>query len=249
MEKPGMDRRRKPAGAGLLAFFFLLAPAFSGAQNPPGELRVLAETAPERPVSGGFWTLTLLVDCPRPGEVEIRPPPFPPALSLDSVRREPRLLGNERWTAVEYRFILRGSGPLSLAPFEILSPRGRAFSAPLSLEIRAAGGEIRPRLVWENIPPRLVVGETRELCLRIMDWDPQRPLPAPALFLPEVPRGVILEALAPRPGDGEAGRALRLRLIPLAGGRFELPGKTLRSGDLLLEIPPLSIPVSGEGPS
>jgi hypothetical protein len=224
----------------------LLAGAWAlWAQNPPEELRVLVETAPEQPHTGGFWTVAFLVNHPRPGEVEVLPPPYPPALALDSIRREARSVEQERWTLVEYRFVIRGSGSLSLAPFEIVSPRGRARSGSLSLEIRDSGGrrEFHPRLIWENIPSRLAVGEALEFSLRLMDWEPGRPLPAAASFFPPVPRDCILEALEPRPGDGEAGRLLRLRLIPLAAGEFSLPAGTVRAGNLLLELPPLGIPV------
>lgn len=254
MEKPGMDRRRKPSGSGLLMLSprtlgillpLLVLPVFSAlwAQNSPGELRVLTETSPETPISGGFWTVTLLVDYPRPGELEVRPPLFPPGLIPDTIRREPRLRGNERWTVLEYRFLLRDSGRLDLGPFEISSPRGRTFSAPLSLDIEPARGEVRLWPVWESVSPRLAVGESLEFCLTIPGWDPRTPLPAPALLMPPVPPGCILEALDPRPGDREAGRALRLRLIPLAAGEFALPARTVRSGGFLLELPPLWISV------
>lgn len=233
---------------GLFLPLFVL-PALSAlwAQNPPGELRVLTESAPENPVSGDVWTLTLLVDHPRPGELEVRPPSFPPGLIPDTTRREPRLRGNERWTALEYRFILRDSGPLNLGPFEISSPRGRTFSAPLSLDIGPAGGDVRLRTVWELVPPRLAIGEDLEFYLTIPGWDSRTPLPVPALLLPPAPPGCILEALEPRPGDREAGRALRLRLVPLAAGEFSLPARTVRSGNFLLELPALRIPVFSPG--
>jgi hypothetical protein len=203
------------------------------------------ESAPGRLHSGGAWTLTILVDHPRPAEVEIRPPPFPPALAPGSIRREPRLVGTERWTAVEYRFTLRGSGRLTLEPFEIISPRGSVLSSPLYMDIEAPEGEPRFRLVWENIPPLLRPGESAELYLKIPGREPGLPLVDSGPLLPEAPEGFILEALRPEPGDGEAGRALRLRLIALSEGQFSLPPRTVRSGGLLLEIPALRIPISG----
>ncbi|MDR1100540.1 MAG: hypothetical protein LBL28_08680, partial [Treponema sp.] len=258
MEKPGMDRRRKSCGAGLLGaspaflpvflllmahIFPLLLPVPLGAESSP-EPWLFIETAPDNPRSGGFLVLTVLVDHPRPGEVEVRPPPFPAVLVPGLSRREPRLIGEKRWTVVEYHFSLRGSGRLTLAPFEVICPRGRGLSPPLVLDIEAAEGEavFHPLPVWENIPPRLVLGESLEFNLRISGWDPRRPMPDPAVFAPEAPEGFILETLSP--GPGETGLALRLRLIPLAGVPFYLPARTIRSGDLLLEIPPLRIPVS-----
>jgi hypothetical protein len=257
MEKPGMDRRRKSSGARLLKprpFLFpggllvlglgFLCPL--PAQAPPP--RILVESAPGRLRSGGTWTLTILVDHPRPGEVEVLPPPFPPALSPGLVRQEPRIIGTERWTAVEYHFGLRGSGRVILGPFEIISPQGRALSSPLELDIEAPEGEpLLFRLAWENIPPRLSPGESAEFSLRLLEGDLGRLPPASGVLLPEAPEGFILERLRPEPGDREAGRALRLRLLALSGTPFRLPARSLRFGNLLLEIPPLLIPVSGSG--
>lgn len=269
MEKPGMDRSGKSAGARLLkaassppglrpslsfrrvfwlalVLRLLCAPPLP-AQTPPP--RVIVESAPGELRNGGLWTLIFLVDHPQPAEVEVRPPPFPLALVPSLVRREPRIVGTERWTAVEYRFILRGSGRLSLAPFEIISPRGSVLSSPLDLDVQGPEGEGDSlfRLVWENIPPLLEPGKPAELYLGIPGWDPRRPPVAPGLLLPEAPEGFILERLRPEPGDGEAGRALRLRLISLSGDPFRLPPRTVRSGNLRLEIPPLVIPGSPSG--
>ncbi|MDR1278014.1 MAG: hypothetical protein LBK02_04625 [Treponema sp.] len=258
MEKPGMDRRRKSFGAGLLnaspAFlpavlllgaliFPLFLPVPLWAESAPAPW-LFIETAPDHPRSGGFLVLTVLVDHPRPGEVEVRPPPFPAVLVPGLSRREPRLIGEKRWTVVEYHFTLRGSGRLTLAPFEVICPLGRSFSSPLVLDIEAAEVEAlyHPLLVWENIPPRLGLGESLEFSLRLSGWDPRRPMPDPAVFAPEAPEGFILETLNSEPQ--ETGLALRLRLIPLAGAAFYLPARTIRSGALLLEIPPLRIPVS-----
>lgn len=248
MEKPDMDRRGKFFRARLLilaGLFPLLPSAPAWAQNPPGELRVLIETAPENPRPGDFWTLTFLVNHPRPDEVEIRRPSLPAALSPDSVRVKTRMRENERWTEAEYRFIIRGSGRVELAPFEIITPRGRTANSPLVFHVETpeGEGEFRVRLVWENIPPRLQVGKTHAFSLKIPRPDPRIAVPASSRFVPEVPRGFILETLGAEPGDDEAGRVLRLRVIPLSGGDFSLPAKTLYAGNFLLEIPPLRIPV------
>jgi hypothetical protein len=202
----------------------------------------LVETEPPALVSGESWTLILLVDHPNPGEVEILPPRFPPALLPDQIRRESRLTGSERWTAAEYRFILGEPGEILLPPFEVITPRGRSQSAPLALTIQAPPGEFHPQLVWENIPPRLELGQSLEFSLCLTGWDPRRPLPAASLFVPPVPKGVILEISEPAPDDREKGRLLRFRLIPLSGTRFSLPAVKLRHEGLLLEIPALEIP-------
>ena len=255
MENPGMDRGRQ-FGAGLLRarLFFLIPMAlglfffspFLGAQSLLTGPRILLETNPPAPAAGGRWTLTILVDHPRPGEVEIRPPRFPGALFPEQNRRESRLVENRRWTAVEYRFAAVEPGAAAIPPYEVITPRGRSQTAPLTLIIRAAGdgaGEFHPRLEWEPLLSRLETGKPREIFLRLVDWDPRRSLPGAVVFSPPVPPGVILEAGDPDPEDRETGRVLRLRIIPLSGPRFTLPGRSVRYEGLLLDIPPLSIPV------
>jgi hypothetical protein len=109
-------------------------PLFLAAQTPPSGLRILMESDPPAPMAGSHWTLTLLIDYPSPGELDIRPPQFPDALFLEQSRRESRLVGAERWTAVEYRFMLREAGWLTIPAFEVITPLGRGRTAPLALD-------------------------------------------------------------------------------------------------------------------
>ena len=111
MEKPGMDRRYRPFGSGLLGLLlFLLFPLFSGASGPEEDLLVIAEISPDNPIQNAPWRLSFLVDHPVSGEVTVRPPSLPPSLSLEQVRTEGRWIRtgenqNARWTLVEFLFI------------------------------------------------------------------------------------------------------------------------------------------------
>jgi hypothetical protein len=189
---------------------------------------------PETPVLNGPWTVLILVDYPNPGEVILQPPPFPPSLSLERVFTGGRIVPGpggepEQWTAAEFSFILRQSGPLNLAPFEIRVADKRALTPPFRLFIRDAGDspgesfEEPPSFFrWEGPPLPLTPGEGGEFALLLVSGNPQTPLPVGDLFRGRIPEELILEAIPLENSDRERGVVLRFRIIPLGAGDFEL---------------------------
>jgi hypothetical protein len=250
-----MDRRRSLLGTGLLTgrktaapallllFLLFLPGAAFGGDGPPA---LQVQTFPEHAVAGTPWFLTILIDHPLPEDIEIRPPPFPDILALDTVRRDLRFIRGsadrgERWTAVEYRFIPTGGGTARIGPFEIRGPWGSLTTSPVTVEIRAE--EIRrpeesPVFSW-RAPSELRAGETAFLDLLVLREE--GPLPDPALFVPEVPAGAILEREF---SDLPPGSFLRLRITALTPPLFSLPSRRVPHGGAYVEIPPLSIPVT-----
>jgi hypothetical protein len=80
----------------------------------------------------------------------------------------------------------------------------------------------------------------------MINWDPLKPLPPGALFLQNIPPGVILD-IKPLTGTDQAhGRVLRIGVIPLEGTEFTLKSFRLQYEDLNLEIPELRIPIRSE---
>jgi hypothetical protein len=179
------------------------------------------------------------------------------------MRSEPRLVPqgpdgeNERWTAMEFQFSLRGSGRIALGPFEVTVPGGSALTPPLSISVRGAPEPLfRPQLGWQH-PPTLRAGEPAELILTLSGWDPRRALPGPGLFLPKTPPGAILELVSDardRPSQAaEPAALLRLNVIPLGaqngegsasgGNFFTLPQASIAFEGLSLTVPALRVPV------
>jgi hypothetical protein len=106
-------------------------------------------------------------------------------------------------------------------------------------------GEIqRYQLAWEGIPSSLKTGENAVCTLRVNGWNAAYRLPEPALFLPPVPPGYILESLPVTGGEQSAGIALKLRFIPLSAGLFILNRRQVAHGGMVFEIPALRISVS-----
>ena len=244
-----------------LALFMLTAQDSLQAQNAPGQEgpRVMLEASLEPPEVGSTWTLTVLSDHANPHQVRVIEPPFAEGLFLEQVMQGPRLVhlgawlagpahsaAYERWTATEYRFVVNGYGTFAFDSFTVVTPLGQARTQPFELEVRspqAAAGMRSRAAQWSGAPQSLRVGDSQIFTLRLVDGDSSDPAPRPALFMPEVPPGHILESLPISAEDKALGTALRLRLIPLEAGAFVLEGRVFAYGGAVFEIPALSIPV------
>jgi hypothetical protein len=262
MEKPGMARRRRPFGTGLLGFLlFILFPHPSGASGPEEDLLVIAEISPDDPVQNAPWKLSFLVDHPVSGELRVLPPSLPAALSLEQVRTEGRWIRtaenqNARWTLVEFLFIPQRAGLFSLGSFEFIAPHKRALTGELQVYVRSEEGVLReyhPQLLWDPYPGSLRIGERTELTLRLVDWNPAVPLPGKLSFLLDAPEEAVLEDLPLTGTDRGRQVILRLGLIPLKGGLFSLPPLHSHYEAAALTSPALSIRISApsgtEGPA
>jgi len=241
------------------------------AQNETGP-RILVRSLPERPIAGSTWTLTLLIAHDEAGEVDILAPHFTGSLLLEQVVKSPRYLNLvtgqfsvnnpvsaeadinavlpaafERWTAMEYRFVLNNPGTISFAAFTVITPRGQTKTEPFDLRVLRPQNTAETRsyrLVWEGIPSSLTIGENAVFTLRIDGWDSVDAAPEAKLFLPPVPPGYILESLPLKPEEKSAGIAVRIRLIPLEMNPFVLERRRFLHDGNNFEIPALRIPVT-----
>ncbi|MDR3123950.1 MAG: hypothetical protein LBU16_09270, partial [Treponema sp.] len=216
-------------------------------------IAVMLESSPERPVPGGSWRVSILVDHPIPDEVTVIPPELPPSLTFAQSRKETRFVrtspeGGTRWTLVEFLFVPHRAGDIVLEPFEALVGGVRVLTPAARTTVSAgAGKDYHPRLAWD-LPPRiLAIGEAAELALRVLDGDPQKPLRRLPLRIP-VPLGALLEEIPLSGEESDQGLALRLRVIPLEGTRMSLGPFPLRFETLTLEAPALSIALSPPPP-
>jgi hypothetical protein len=258
MEKPGMGGRYPFSRAGLLGlivFASLFSPLAPGIFPQSGEdPAVVVETSPERPLLDGSWRVSILVDHPDPDEVNVIPPDLPSSLTFAQVRKETRLIRaapgeGARWTLVEFLFVPQRTGTISLGGFEVSLPGKKVFTRALRTYVIAQEGgreEYHPRLSWESYPPSMRIGESTELALRILDWDPGKTL-SPPVFQETAPAEALLEELPLSKADLGQGLVLRLRLTPLEGTRVSLAPFTLRFNTLSLEAPALSIRLSPPG--
>ncbi|WP_245534784.1 hypothetical protein [Treponema primitia] len=214
----------------------------------------MVETSPERPLLDGSWRVSILVDHPNPDEVNVSPPDLPSSITFAQVRKETRLIRTTpeegtRWTLVEFLFVPQRTGTISLGAFEVSIPGKRVFTRALrTYVVTQEGGreEYHPRLSWESYPPSIKIGESVELTLRIIDWDPDKTLAHPA-FQETAPADALLEELPLSKADLDQGLVLRLRLTPLEGTRVSLDPFSLRFNTLSLEAPAISIRLNPPG--
>ena len=228
--------------------------------------RILVRSLPDRPVAGSTWTLTLLINHDEPNEVEILAPYFDGAVFLEQVLKMPRLINPrtaevetalaaqtgapqeylERWTAMEYRFVLSSPGTVSFDAFTVITPRGQTLTAPFTLNIQRPPNTAQVqnyRFEWEGTPLELRTGESAEFTLRYSGANYASSLPKAGQFLPVVPPGYIIEPILPSSGETAAGVALKLRLIPLAINSFALARRQFSHNGAIFDVPALRIPV------
>jgi hypothetical protein len=195
-----------------------------------------------------------LVDHPVPEEVEVQLPPLPQGLILDRARTETRLRPSgkaegegdtRRWTALQYRFLARTAGAFTLNPLQVVVGDLSARSSAFSVTVRNPAPQSEPvRLFWQDPPAELVAGEEALLALCIAGQNPPE-LPAAGPPLPPVPPMAIMEAVPAR----KAGEVLALRIIPLEGPFFVLPGFSFPLETGALQVPALRIPVKPAAPA
>ena len=245
-DAPGKNRISGLSAFSLWAALFLLPPALGGQEA--GNIAVMLESSPERPVLGGSWRVSILVDHPVPEEVTVIPPELPPSLTFAQSRKETRFVRTSaeqgaRWTLAEFLFVPHRTGEIVLEPFEALVGDSRILTPAARTTVIAGEGEheeYRPRLAWDAPPRVLRIGEAAELRLRILDGDPQRPLRRLPLRV-TAPVEALLEEIPLTGEESEQGLALRFRLTPLEGRRVSLGPFPLDFEGLTLEAPALSI--------
>ncbi|MDR0290821.1 MAG: hypothetical protein LBI06_07795 [Treponema sp.] len=237
------------------------------------EPRILIHTSPDYPAAGSIWAFTLLIAHSEPNEVEVFAPNFTGPLLLEQVIKGPRFFNPstgqlsvsnptgtaennepllpvspsffERWTIMEYRFMLNSPGTISFDAFTVVTPHGQITTDPFDLHVLRSQNSaeiLTYRLVWEGIPLSLKVGESAVFTLRCGGWNAASLLPDAGLFLPPVPPGHILESIPLTPAEKSAGIVLKLRLIPLETSPFVIESRRV-SYNANFEIPSLRIAV------
>jgi hypothetical protein len=233
----------------ILLYLLLLLSAVMRAQEP----RVIIQTTPDRPVEGSTLTLTLLVAHSNPDEINVMASPFSDIIVLDYMLKGPRTVNEDirHWTAIEFRFTLAGRGNVTFGPFTIFTPKGQIQTDPFTITVQrtpggSAGGSetARFKLLWENVPANLKVGESAIVLLRVNGWKNGSVLPESGLFLPPVPLGHIIEPLPLSEKEKSAGIALKLHIIPLQPGMLTIENPRLTIENAIYDMPVLRIPVS-----
>jgi hypothetical protein len=231
-------------------------PELGAQEAAAGDPAVILESSPERPILGGSWRVSILVDHPVPEEVTVIPPELPPFLSFAQSRKEARFVGSSpeqgsRWTLAEFLFVPHKTGEIVLEPFEALVGDSRVLTPAARAVVIAGEGEAEeyhPRLVWDDPPEPLRIGEAAELSLRILEGDPRKPLRRLPLRV-SPPAEALVEELPLSGEEADQGLALRLRVIPLEGNRVSLGPFPLRFETLTLDVPALSLALAPPRPA
>ena len=234
---------------------------------PPleGTGRVIVTISQDTLTVGVPFTITLLVDYPEPEDVEVITSDFSSYLKLEHFEKSPidtdmNLLqqatrkdrNTEKvytQTSLEFIFIASNVGRITLDPFTIASPHGARRTSPIVLVIhpRAEVQRINSqRLIWEGAPRQIPAGERVTFYLRFQNLRPENidSKLSSAFFMPQVPRGVILSQSPVSSQEKENGIALKLTMIPLTEGNFNLPARSLHHTNVRYDIAALSIRIT-----
>jgi len=244
MEKPGMDRGKQLFRSGLLVLFILFL--FFGGELCADEgeaLDVLIETSPANPVVNTLWSVYVLVKHPSPREVSVEPPRFPSSLSLERVRAEARTNAQgERWTRVEFLFTPLLAETVTLDPFDVKTPLGRALTPAINVSFSEDTVRRRydPRFRWQGRAPSVSAGNKAELKLELTNWDPMKTVPQ-GFFQGKAPANAILEESMP---SGERGvYSYTISIIPLDNSSVKIGPVSFRYDIYTLTVPEITVPV------
>ena len=252
-----MGAGRNLFGIGLLTILFLtLAYLYAEEEEVPAVIlpgsRVTLSVDLHDISVGSPFSLSLLIDSPKPEDVSVEVPPHTGVLTIDRFVKTPRVLSaNLTMTHIEYRFIPTTEGEFILGSFRVTTPQGITETQPVVLNIqrRVTGpGILNLQLRWEGAPRQTTAGERIILMLHVSD--PRRSVsdeiqyPPPSFFMPQVPRGVILSQTPLSQQERDSGYVLKLTLIPLTEGEFNLPARNILQENIRYRIPLLRIPVT-----
>jgi hypothetical protein len=248
MEKQGMDRRKQLFRAGLLIFFIPFFFCLVELHADEGEaLEVLIEMSPANPVVNSLWSVYVLVKHPSPREVSVEPPRFPSSIALERVRAEARNTAQgELWTRVEFLFTPLRAETITLEPFDVKTPLGRALSAAVDVTIREETVRRRyePRFRWQGRVPSVSTGKKGELLLELVNWDPMKTIPQ-GFFQGKAPANAILEESMPL----EEGGVYRytISIIPLENSAVKIGPISFHYDIYALTVPEITVPVVPAG--
>jgi hypothetical protein len=259
MVEQGMDRRRQQLRAGLLALILLFPGGFLRSQEAgeeDGFLEIQFGSSPDTPAVNSPWSVFILVNHPVPSEVNIKPPPFPSSLFLESIKSEARVIArmvpegteeaqNERWTRVEFLFIPQRADSFTLEPFEVIVPGRQAVSGRINGLFRSSSSSAvrryEPRFRWLPPAPSLRPGVKGNISLELTNWDPQKEAPN-GFFRGRAPLNAILEESSPSAAGGGTFR-YNIGIVPLDAASVTIEAFSFQSETYNLSVPRFVVPV------
>ena len=236
-----------------LIFFILIfsgfyAPRLCAQETETEEVPFVSVTvSPDILTPNTLFNLTFIIDYPDPNEVTVTAPAFPASLTLNQIVRYPVMTESRMRTVVEYRLTANRGGIITLDSFSINMPQASIQTGSFAIRIQNPAIEqrfITPRLYWEGAQTggARKAGDRITLILRAQNWTSRQP--PSSFFMPEVPRGVILSSQNISAAERESGILLKMTLIPLSAGDFNLSARVLEYENIRFEIPALNISVN-----
>jgi hypothetical protein len=240
----------------------------AGAQEDEREpLKALVEVSSGVLSENKAFSLIILVNHPRPGEVSIKPPEFHDEFYLERLRGSAHLAKSgldtrqtpprageraadrNRWTELELVIVPVKQGTFTLGSFTISTPYDTINTLPLQLTVEAAEeADAVPYLFWTGTPP-VRVGEAAIATLKMSGLGRGQKYPRSLPLAAAAPKNAIIEQLPIPEPEQRGGAILKLKVLPLEGREVELSEYRIRYQNTNLRVPGLTIKVSAAPPA
>ncbi|MDR3356909.1 MAG: BatD family protein [Spirochaetaceae bacterium] len=218
------------------------------------DFKVLLEFLPDSVTQNEAFTINLVVSCPNPEYIYVRPPNLNDAFRIERMRTEVRLVSDiarnsDQYTVFEFLLIPDKAGLQEIGAFEVEVLGKTKTSSPINLYVQAAEETFEARLDWLGRNGRtqgyntVSAGEACEAALRIISWGKNIPYPETFEVPIEVPENAIVEKIPVSKSDRNAGIVLRLRIVPLDGKTVNINAQSVEYEKTRIEIPALTINV------
>lgn len=247
--------KRKLAAAYI---FLICARALSYAQDEePEELKALVEVSPNEIYENLSFTVTILVNHPRPGEIKLEMPDLKDEFYFEKLRTQSHIMNSgkdsrsrrekdddtNKWTELSVVFVPLKAGSYIIDEFTISSPADVIMTLPLFITVLPAKDTLRvPKLKWAGAVP-VRVGEQVQIFLAIIDWERGLPYPEDIIVPSYAVKNAIIENMPVTGTQVSEGIVRRLLIRPLGGKEISIEKKTVRYHEFYISVPELKIKI------
>jgi hypothetical protein len=147
---------------------------------------------------------------------------------------------------VEFLFTPLRADTVTLDPFDVKTPLGRALTAAFDVSFQEETVRRRydPRFRWQGRLPSVSAGEKAELLLELTNWDPMKTIPQ-GFFQGKAPANAILEESMPSEERGVY--RYTISIIPLDNSSVKIGPISFRYDIYALTVPEITVPVMPTG--
>jgi hypothetical protein len=219
----------------------------AGIDERPQPLKALVSVDRDKIREGSPFLIVIQVNHAEPLEVELVPPDFGEACTLDMMRSSMYIRSGtgddaEKWTELELFITPNAAGKLHIDSFTISALGQSVWTQPVDLNVLPEEKGGTPNLVWGGVNS-IQEGGFGEAFLRITGWSGGRQMPKDLSVNIAAPKNAIVEPLVLTGDDKHSGIVFRVRITALDNKAVILAPVKLNFEKWTLTVPALSLRV------